>query len=211
MDKKKRSPLFYTILFAGLAVLLLFIDILSKWLCQALIKEEGKSVEVIKNFFYLTLSHNTKIAFSLGVDGVGGRILNISISLIMSVVIIIYYVVGRNSHKPFFKAILAMLGAGAIGNLIDRAFYWNKIVGFDGVIDMFQFYLGGGPGAKESVVNPFATFNFADACLVVGVILFIVYLIVDSLKTSKVKNEEIEKKMEEDKKARKCDDGKENN
>lgn len=189
MDWKKlrESPLFWTIFFAGLAFLLLVLDFATKWIVQANLKEEGTSICLIPNFLYITLAYNTGAAFSLGSGTVGGRIFNIAISIIMSVLFIGYYVISYKKSGKFLKSILALLIAGALGNLIDRCFYWKATTGFDGVIDWIQFYLGGGPNASTSIINPFATFNIADACLVIGVILFIVYLILDSVKTSKEK------------------------
>jgi signal peptidase II len=184
--KAKHQPhtsQWHTIFWACFAGAMLLLDILSKWIVQSLVKPgQANAVTIIPNFLYVSLSYNTKVAFSLGFDGVGGRILNICISLVMSAVIIAYFVVARDKLHPFMKAILALLGAGAVGNLIDRCFYWKATTGFDGVIDFIQFYLGGGPNASTSIVNPFATFNWADSCLTVGVILFIVYLIYDAVK-----------------------------
>lgn len=180
-NKPKRSSLWYTIFFAVFAGVMLILDFASKWIVQSLCVP-GTHYQIIPNFLYVNLSYNTKIAFSLGFDGVGGRILNIVVSVLMSAAIIAYYVVDREKLKPFMKATLALLGAGALGNLIDRAFYWGGTTGFDGVIDFIQFYLGGGPAASSSGVNPFATFNWADSCLSIGVVMFIVYLVYDWIK-----------------------------
>jgi signal peptidase II len=182
--KAKHTPhssRWQTIFWACFGGAMFLLDLISKWVVQATCTPGVKNA-IIPNFLYVTLSYNTKIAFSLGFDNIGGRILNILISLIMSGVIIAYFVVARDKLHPFMKAILALLGAGAVGNLIDRAFYWSATTGFDGVIDFIQFYLGGGPEATTSGVNPFATFNWADSCLTIGVILFIVYLIMDAVK-----------------------------
>lgn len=176
----KHSSTWHTYFWAGFAVLMFILDIASKWIVQSLCTP-GKAYQIIPNFIYVTLSYNTKIAFSLGIDGVWGRVLNIAISLIMSALLILYYVLKRKELKPVMKAALSLLIAGAVGNLIDRAFYWEGTTGFNGVIDFIQFYLGGGPNAATSVVNPFATFNWADSCLTIGVIIFIIILIVDSI------------------------------
>lgn len=179
--KPSHSSNWYTIFFAAFAGAMLILDFASKWIVQALCLP-GTHYQIIPNFLYVSLSYNTKIAFSLGFDGVGGRVLNIIVSVIMSVAIIAYYIVDREKLKPFMKATLALLAAGAVGNLVDRAFYWSGTTGFDGVIDFIQFYLGGGPGASSNAVNPFATFNWADSCLSIGVVLFIIYLVYDWIK-----------------------------
>ena len=197
MEKSnKKNPTFFLILFGAIAFFLVILDFATKWIAQNLLKDlPGQSAAVIPSFLYFSLSHNTKAAFSIGLDGPFGRFLGISISLVMSALIIAYMVLGRKKQTPFFQFILALLAAGAVGNLIDRAFYFKGIVGFDGVIDFIQVYLLGGPSAKQSTViplNPFPTFNLADSYLVVGVILFVVFLIVDSIK------EEAEKRKKEE-------------
>ena len=169
------------IIFFSVSILLIVLDFLSKWLVQ-LNTVEGEAITVIPNFFYITKSYNIAIAFSLGATwGVGGRVLNILISVILSLVIYWYWL--THDHKlRFWERFTAMLlGAGAVGNLIDRAFYWDMTTGFNGVIDFFQFYLGGGPNNPVNFVNPFATFNFADACLTVGIVILLIILIVDMI------------------------------
>ena len=169
------------IIFFSVSILLVVLDFLSKWLVQ-LNTVEGEAITVIPNFFYITKSYNIAIAFSLGATwGVGGRVLNILISVILSLVIYWYWL--THDHKlRFWERFTAMLlGAGAVGNLIDRAFYWDMTTGFNGVIDFFQFYLGGGPNNPVNFVNPFATFNFADACLTVGIVILLIILIVDMI------------------------------
>ena len=143
-------------------------------------------VTVIPNFFYLTKSYNTGAAFSLGANwGVGGRILGIAISVLMSGAILWYWIVNNKKIHNLERVCLMLLSSGAVGNLIDRAFYWEGTTGFNGVIDFLQFYLGGGPSAPNSAFNPFATFNVADACLTIGVVLLIVALVIDAIKNNK--------------------------
>ena len=169
----------------GVALLLVVIDLVTKWVVELNVKEGlANAIEVIPNFFYINKSYNTAVAFSLGAGwGVGGRILNITISVVMSFAIFFYYLTHEAKMKTWERITAVLLGAGAVGNLIDRAFYWSGTTGFDGVIDFMQFYLGGGPGAPSHFFNPFATFNFADACLTVGIFVLIVLLIVDMVKS----------------------------
>lgn len=186
LDKERKAKAFKQFLiFLGLAGLLFAIDIISKWAVQLNLKP-GSPLEVIPNFFYITLSYNTGAAFSLGANwGVGGRILGIGISVVMSVLIFLYWYKRNEEFNTFERAIAALMLSGAVGNLIDRSLYWVPVTGFDGVIDFFQFYLGGGPSAGQSLFNPFATFNPADAFLVVGIILFLIDTIVTSVKEGK--------------------------
>ena len=165
-----------------ISFLLIVADFAIKWAVEKNCVE-GVPYEVIPNFFYITKSYNTAIAFSIGSGlGVAGRVINIIISVVMSILIYFYWLTHDTNISKGERVCAILLGAGAVGNLIDRAFYWQGTVGFDGVVDMFQFYLGGGPRNPVSFLNPFATFNFADACLVIGILLLIVLLIVDSIK-----------------------------
>lgn len=174
------------ILFGVGALLLVGIDLLTKWLAEIFLVE-GELNPIIPNFLYFTKSYNTAVAFSLGsnLPMPVGRAINITISVIMSIAILWYWILHDDRFTNFQRTIAMLLAAGAVGNLIDRAFYWESITGFDGVIDFIQFYLGGGPLAPTNFVNPFATFNLADSYLTIGMIMLIVLMIVDMVKESK--------------------------
>lgn len=165
---------------------LLALDFSTKWIAESLL-ELSAPVEIIPNFLYFTKSYNTGMAFSLGANlpMAVGRTINILISLVMSVGILYYWILHDESFNSFARSIAMLLSAGAVGNLIDRAFYWEATTGFDGVIDFIQFYLGGGPEAGKNPFNPFATFNLADSYLVIGIVLMVIYLIVDLFKDMK--------------------------
>ena len=173
------------LLFGGISIGLFILDVVTKWVVQ-LTCTPGQLNPVIPNFFYITLSYNTGAAFSLGANwGIGGRILGIAISLIMSFVIIYYWIRKNIELKNFERVIFALMAAGAVGNLIDRSFYFEATTGFNGVIDFLQFYLGGGPNVNQGAfLNPFATFNLADAYLVVGIIMFIILTIIETIRDS---------------------------
>ena len=174
------------ILFGVGALLLVGIDLLTKWLAEIFLVE-GELNAIIPNFLYFTKSYNTAVAFSLGssLPMPVGRAINITISVVMSVAILWYWILNDDRFNNFQRSIAMLLAAGAVGNLIDRAFYWEAITGFDGVIDFIQFYLGGGPSAPNNFVNPFATFNLADSYLTIGMIMLIVLMIIDMIKESK--------------------------
>ena len=174
------------ILFGVGALLLVGIDLLTKWLAEIFLVE-GELNAIIPNFLYFTKSYNTAVAFSLGssLPMPVGRAINITISVVMSVAILWYWILNDDRFNNFQRSIAMLLAAGAVGNLIDRAFYWEAITGFDGVIDFIQFYLGGGPSAPNNFVNPFATFNLADSYLTIGMIMLIVLMVIDIIKESK--------------------------
>ncbi|MCH3908814.1 MAG: signal peptidase II [Bacilli bacterium] len=188
-DEKKKEPksvwtwksFFHS--FIWMAILLFAIDLISKWVVQLNYSSwnpTSKGVAIIPNFFYLYLTHNTKAAFGdwmgLGDDVVWVRVVLIVISWVMSVLIGYYWYKHLNKKDHLVDSIFALCFAGALGNAIDRTFYWKGIAGFDGVIDFFAFYIYG-PDK-----SPFAIFNVADSCLVVGVIMAVVVMIVREIK-----------------------------
>ena len=126
----------------------------------------------------------------LGAGTSWGRVLNILISLFMSIAIFLYLWRKYPDMTIIAKITGILLFSGAVGNLIDRAFYWENTTGFDGVIDFLQFYLGGGPDKDSSGINPFATFNFADSYLTIGIVLLLIILVVDLIKGEAKKGKE---------------------
>ena len=100
------------------------------------------------------------------------------ISLIMTGAFIAYYIVQYKKMTTIYRVALALMIAGGFGNLIDRAFYWPSITGFDGVIDWIIFKFG---------TWEFAMFNIADSCLVIGIIVVLIAIIIDEVKAVKEK------------------------
>lgn len=185
MDKVKKALKWFFYSYIWVAILVFVFDISSKWIVQNYavshgVLEHGTLVTVIPNFFNITISHNLGAAFSIGDSGsIGWRIAWIAVSLIMSIGLSWYYAKQFKKITIIYKVALVLMIGGAVGNLIDRAFYWNSIVGFEGVIDWLDFEFG--------VLGHFATFNIADAALVIGVIILILGMIIDMIKESKEK------------------------
>ncbi len=202
MNKEKLLKIlksfFYS--FIWIAILVFVLDIVTKWAVQNNLTE-GQNIPLIPNFLSITLSHNLGAAF--GALNSGSTLLRamwISISVVMSVGLSIYYAFkGKKMSIPYRIALVLMI-AGAVGNLVDRALYWKNIVGFDGVIDWIQVYFGSWA---------FPTFNIADSSLVIGVIIILIMLIIELIKDGIKKGKEggyelppkeYEKKLEEENK-----------
>lgn len=135
-----------------LAAALVAIDQLVKYLVLQYIPLGGH-VPFIPHIMELTYVENTGAAFSLFSQHTWLLAL---ISLVMSVVLAV--AIWKNFFRhPLGKLTLTLLLAGAVGNLIDRAFR-----GF--VVDMFNV-----------LFMNFAVFNVADICVVVGGITAGVY------------------------------------
>ena len=131
--------------YALLAVALVAVDQLVKYLVLQNIPLGGH-VPFIPYLVELTYVQNTGAAFALFEEHTWLLAL---VSLAMSVVLIIALWKGFFRH-PLGRLTLTLLLAGAVGNLIDRAFR-----GF--VVDMFNL-----------LFMNFAVFNVADICVVVG-------------------------------------------
>lgn len=185
MNKVKKALKWFLDSYIWVVILVFVFDIASKWIVQNFatshsIPDQGTLVTVIPNFFHIIISHNLGAAFSLGANGeMGWRIAWIAISIIMSIGLSWYYVKEFKKINLLTKISFTLMIGGAIGNMIDRCFYWNNIVGFDGVIDWLDFEFGS--------LGHFATFNIADAALVIGVFLLIVVMIIEAIQESKKK------------------------
>ena len=168
--------------FIWLMILMFVIDIVTKWVVfnhfglEAMVegrRSDSGAIAVIKNFAYIGGAINNGAAFSLLA---GNRIPLLIISLVMSGAFIAYYIVQYKKLSTIYKVALALMISGAIGNLIDRAFYWPSTTGFDGVIDWIIFKFGSWE---------FAMFNIADSCLVIGIIVVVIKMIVDEINVEK--------------------------
>lgn len=128
------------------ALAVLGIDQLVKFGVRAVF-HEGESVPVIAGVFNFTYVHNIGAAFGLFP---GRQPVFITTSLAVLFVIAAYWRRARPTEWPVVAA-LGLVSAGALGNLIDRAFLGQ-------VTDFFDFTL-----------IDFPVFNVADAAIVVGV------------------------------------------
>ena len=141
--------MFYAILAAALVAL----DQIVKFLVRANI-ELGASVPFIPFLLDLTYVQNTGAAFSILRSHTWLLTLTSAVVVLMMCVLIL---------KRFFKNRLelcsaALVLAGGMGNLIDRA-----VFGF--VTDMFK-----------TTFMEFAVFNVADCCITIGVPLLFLYV-----------------------------------
>ena len=109
----------------------------------------NKTVNVIKNVFYLTNVHNEGAAFSIMY---GLRYILIAISIAF-LVLIIYYMYKKKKYNIEFALIIG----GLLGNLIDRIVF-GYVIDYIGVI-IFKYY--------------FPIFNIADTLIVIGAIILL--------------------------------------
>lgn len=151
-----------------LILILVGADQLSKYLIDSYMLE-GETLPIINDFFHLTYVKNRGIAFGM----FQGKLDIISIATIIAIVVIAYYLYKeRNKLSMIEKMGFIYILAGAIGNMIDRAFR-----GF--VVDMVDFR-----GVWSYV------FNLADVWINIGV----VFVLLDQLILRKKRETEEDKK-----------------
>jgi signal peptidase II len=151
-----------------LILILVGADQLSKYLIDSYMLE-GETLPIINDFFHLTYVKNRGIAFGM----FQGKLDIISIATIIAIVAIAYYLYKeRNKLSMIEKMGFIYILAGAIGNMIDRAFR-----GF--VVDMVDFR-----GVWSYV------FNLADVWINIGV----VFVLLDQLILREKRETEEDKK-----------------
>lgn len=138
-----------------IAVLVLIIDQVSKSLIEIFFKL-NESVMVIKDFFYITVVHNTGGAWSIFSD----HSYLFIIASIVAIVLLIKFMFGFKNNLRNSIAFASLFG-GIFSNLADRLF-----LGY--VRDFLDFKIFG---------YDYPIFNVADIAIVVGVILLIIAVI----------------------------------
>jgi signal peptidase II len=120
-----------------------------------------KSIMVIEDFFHLTHVRNPGVAFGLFADQ-DSEYKALVFILISTVAIIAILVIYHQTpdDKIMVRSGLIMIFSGAIGNLIDRIVYKE-------VVDFVDIFFG---------TYHWPAFNFADACITIGVAMMILDL-----------------------------------
>lgn len=177
MKKIKNWFVWFAKSFLWIIPLLFILDIVTKQLFEKVIlKEDGNSIVVIPGFLSFTLTHNTGAAWGIfaGLDW-----LLVTFSVVCGLAMVALLVIKYKKLNLTVKICLYMLIAGAFGNLIDRAFYPQK------VIDFIQF-----------TFIDFPIFNLADTYLVIGVIILMIYELVHEIHRNKKVDTNVEKEEE---------------
>ena len=141
-------------LFSVLTLILIIADQYTKHLAVKFIKPVG-SVEIIKNILRFSYVENRGAAFGMLRDA---RWVFITVTVI-SVAAIVWWMVFRRPESRLLRVSLLLILSGALGNLIDRI-----MLGY--VTDMI-----------DVAFIDFPVFNFADCCVVVGAVLFAIYVL----------------------------------
>lgn len=136
-----------------ISIIFLVIDQISKLLVVKSLSINN-SIEVIKNFFYLTYTNNDGAAFSILT---GQRLFLIVVSIIIIILLLHYLKKNKIDSKIEILSISLIIG-GSLGNLIDRI-----VRGY--VIDFFDVKIFG---------YNFPIFNIADTFIVIGAFLLFI-------------------------------------
>lgn len=142
------------VLFWGLIVGILVIDVVTKAVAETALLPRGVPREVIGDWLRLTLVYNTGAAFGISLGPY-------SRWLFLILAIVALFILGRlyrqtPDHDRFRIASIGLVCAGAIGNVVDRIRHHM------GVVDFIDIGVG---------MHRWPTFNVADMAVSTGAIL----------------------------------------
>jgi signal peptidase II len=183
------------------AALVVFIVLLIDQVVKIWIKTHmtlGDQIPVIDNLFYIHFTENYGMAFGLELEGIYGKLL-LSLFRILAVGGIgwyLYSLVKQKAHGGLIFSI-SLIMAGAIGNILDSAFYGlifsestpmdtstflpveGGYAGFlhGAVVDMFYFnsHFDHVFWSKEPFTFSFPIFNISDSAITIGVIIILIF------------------------------------
>lgn len=141
-------------------VVLVIIDQLTKYL--ALDNLALGEVIQVTPFFNLTLAFNPGGAFGFLAQGGETLRMLVFIAAVVAIIIIMIAFYVHYYRKSRWPALwIIMIISGAVGNLIDRARFQNVIDFLD--LHIYDYH--------------WPTFNFADICVTLGIILLILHIL----------------------------------
>lgn len=168
-EENKKLKLFYVLLIIFLTI---FIDQLTKIIISKKLYLY-QSIQVIKNFLYITYIENRGFLMGLGGNLNDGTTFNgvVIITIIAITILLIYfiYIWKKNIINNYLLINFSLLIGGAFGNFIDRLFR-KRVIDFI-EIKVPQFRIRG------FYYNSFPIFNFADLFVSVGIIMLLIYYI----------------------------------
>lgn len=147
----------------------------------------GEYFPVLGDWFYIHFTENNGMAFGMEFAGEYGKLI-LSILRLAAIVALGYglYRTCKKSNPRGLAVSVAMIFAGALGNIIDSVFY-GKIFGYHEilygkVVDMFYFpiiestYPAWFPfWAGEDFVFFRPVFNIADSSITIGVFMILIF------------------------------------
>lgn len=153
-------------IFLIIGVITLALDQITKWWARTSLPGTGRAVEVIANYWDWRLSFNKGSAFSMFAGTAGSRWFLSAIGVAAAVAI--FWLVRRaKNEQTWLASALALIGGGAIGNVIDRIVYGQVTDFWVLKGDVFKIF---------SKTREWPAFNIADIALVAGVIIMFVFV-----------------------------------
>jgi len=142
--------------YAGIAVLVIVLDQITKWMATANLSYNSP-VQMMPSFNFRLL-HNHGAAFSFLSDAGGWQ--RWFFTIIASVIscVLVVWIYRLKPHERLLGLALSLVLGGAVGNLIDR-------VRFGYVVDFLDFFY------KH---HHWPAFNVADAAICVGTVLLLI-------------------------------------
>lgn len=209
------------------AALIVFIVLLADQVLKFWIKTNmtlGQEIHILGNWFIFHFTENEGMAFGITFGGSTGKLL-LSIFRIIAVIIIAIYIyrLSKRSTHPGLIVSFSLIMAGALGNIIDSAFYgmifsassYHEVAtlfppegGYNSflhgkVVDMLYFpvidttfpsWFPFRGGERFIFFRP--VFNIADSSITTGVFILLIFQKKFFAKKEEVKAEEV---MEEEK------------
>ncbi|ACM18760.1 lipoprotein signal peptidase [Geotalea daltonii FRC-32] len=158
---------FKYIVFSAIAVLVIIIDQLTKLYIDR-VMDLHSSITVIENFFNITYMRNKGAAFSF-LSNFSYRIPFFILVSVVAILVILSVVYRLRQDQKFAVVSLALIFAGALGNLIDR-------VRLGEVIDFLDVHW---------YRHHWPAFNVADSAICVGVFLLAVDMYLEERRQKK--------------------------
>lgn len=139
----------------AIVVFAIAIDLLSKYFIQKYFFGGGDRIDIIKGVLSITYTENRGVAWGL----FSGKTLGIIITSVVFVVILVVWDIFNTDRHPLNYIGFSLILAGAIGNFVDRIFlgYVRDFIALDFI--------------------SFPIFNFADICITIGCVLYVIYIL----------------------------------
>ena len=137
----------------GISLIVLIVDIILKQLIMNSL-EYCEEIILVPKFMYITYLKNTGGAFSI----LDNNIYFLIIIGMLALGGLIFYLLKKDNFRKLEVISYGILFGGILGNFIDRIIY-------GGVIDYIGLIFGS---------YYFPVFNFADICIVIGIIMLVI-------------------------------------
>jgi len=175
------------IVFGGIVAISIALDQLTKWLVIQYVSFTDE-IDVIPGFLSIVHAKNKGAAFS-ALSDFEHRMWVFAAFTLVAVAVLVHTLRELEDNDWLQASAVAMLLGGAVGNAIDRVL-------FQEVTDFVRVYTEYPPLASWLVdkfgTNTWPIWNVADACIVVGVAMFLLqYLFFDGEKEVQVADDEI--------------------